>query len=848
MNNKTLGRDPLYGFLHTEVEGVDALAQLALDIQWSWNHAADEIWQQLDPALWEMTRNPWIILQTVSREQLEQKLKNSEFRQQVDKMIQENEAIKNSATWFQENHPNTPLNCVAYFCMEYMLTEGLPIYSGGLGNVAGDQLKAANDMGVPVVGVGLLYQQGYFRQVIGKDGSQEEFYPYNDPGQLPIIPLRKPNGEWLRLQISFPGYSVWLRTWEVQIGNVRLYLLDSNDVANFPPHRSITSELYGGGPELRLQQEIILGIGGWRLLKELNIEPEVCHLNEGHAAFAILERSKDFMKLTGLSFETALAVTRTGNLFTTHTAVPAGFDRFAPNLIAQYLSEYALNDLGISLEEFFALGRINSFDNSEPFNMAYLAIHGSGAVNGVSRLHGSKSRELFRPLFPRWPDEEIPVGYVTNGVHMRSWDSKAADDLWTEACGKNRWMGTGEGLHEHIKDITDERLWEMRTAARKDFIEFIRKRLPHIVEASGGTTEEVQQAEKLFDPTTFTLGFARRFATYKRPNLLLHDKERLIRILTNSSRPVQIVIAGKAHPADMAGQALIKEWVEFSRTPEVSSHVVFLSDYDMFLTEQMVQGVDVWLNTPRRPWEASGTSGMKALVNGVINFSELDGWWDEAYNPEVGWALGDRHEHGDSPEWDAIEAGQLYDLLEGEIVPSFYERNGKGIPLLWTAKMRNSMAELTPQFSTNRTLIEYTEQYYIPAAGAYKNRSAIKGEAGSQIVNRKQTLRENWESIHFGNLQFDEVEKGYHFQILVFMKEDTKENVLVELYADGINDAKPERIKMETDSDKSNNAEEHFYQATVETERNATDFTVRIIPNYEGVSVPLEDNLIHWQH
>ncbi|MEO6288797.1 MAG: alpha-glucan family phosphorylase, partial [Ginsengibacter sp.] len=488
-------------------------------------------------------------------------------------------------------------------------------------------------------------------------------------------PLRKPNGEWLRLQISFPGYSVWLRTWEVQIGNVRLYLLDSNDVANFPPHRSITTELYGGGPELRLQQEIILGIGGWRLLKELNIEPEVCHLNEGHAAFAILERARDFMKLTSQPFEAALSVTRTGNLFTTHTAVPAGFDRFAPDLIAQYLSEYAGNDLSISLEELLALGRLNPYDNSEPFNMAYLAVHGSGAVNGVSRLHGRKSRELFRSLFPRWPDDEIPVGHVTNGVHMRSWDSKAADDLWTETCGKDRWLDAAEGIHEHIKDVTDERLWEMRTASRKNFIEFIRKRLPHIVEVSGGTPEEVQQAKKLFDPNTFTLGFARRFATYKRPNLLLHDKERLVHILTNSAKPVQIVIAGKAHPADMAGQVLIQEWVNFSRRPEVRSHVVFLSDYDMYLTEQMVQGVDVWLNTPRRPWEASGTSGMKALVNGVLNFSELDGWWDEAYTFEVGWALGDRMEHGDSPEWDEQEANQLYHLLETEVIPVFYDRN-----------------------------------------------------------------------------------------------------------------------------------------------------------------------------
>jgi starch phosphorylase len=846
MNKKILGQDPLYGFLHTEVEGVDALVKLALDICWSWNHSTDEIWEQLDSALWEMTHNPWIILQTVSREQLELKLNDPQFRQKVDKILHDNEDAKKSTTWFQKNHSNSPLSCVAYFSMEYMLTQGLPIYSGGLGNVAGDQLKAANDMGVPIVAVGLLYQQGYFRQVIGEDGNQMEFYPYNDPSQLPITPLRKPNGEWLRLQISFPGYTVWLRTWEVQVGNVRLYLLDSNDVSNFPPHRSITSELYGGGAELRLQQEIILGIGGWRLLKELNIEPEVCHLNEGHAAFAILERAKEFMEATSLPFKTALSITRTGNLFTTHTAVPAGFDRFEPNLLAKYLSEYIQNDLKISFDDLLALGRINPFDNSEPFNMAYLAVHGSGAVNGVSRLHGMKSRELFRPLFPRWPDEEIPIGYVTNGVHMRSWDSKAADDLWTEACGKDRWLDTAEGIHEHIKGVSDERLWEMRTAARKSFIEFIRKHVPHMVEVSGGTAEEVQQASKLFNPNTFTLGFARRFATYKRPNLLLHDKERLLSILTNPDRPVQIVIAGKAHPADIPGHKLIQEWVTFSRRPEVRSHVVFLSDYDISLSEQMVQGVDVWLNTPRRPWEASGTSGMKALVNGVINFSELDGWWDEAYTPEVGWALGDRKEHGDSPEWDLQEANQLYHLLETEVIPAFYDRNEKGIPLQWTSKMHKSMTELTPHFSTNRTLKEYTEQYYIPAAQSYKKRSATNGEAGSQIMNRKQSLTENWESLHIGNVQIEEVEKGHHFRVQVFMKEHAKENVLVELYANGVNDAKAERIKMEPETD--NNTDEYFYQATVDKEKNATDFTVRIIPNYDGVSVPLEDNQIRWQN
>ena len=427
--------------LPSDVEGFDSLAELALDMRSSWNHATDQVWRQLDPALWALTHNPWGILQTVSREKLQAVFSDSAFRKTVDDLVQARRDEAEAPAWFQQTYPQSPLSCVAYFSMEFMLSEALPIYSGGLGNVAGDQLKAASDLGVPVIGVGLLYQQGYFRQVIDKDGAQQALFPYNDPGQLPIIPLRKANGEWLRLEIALPGYSVWLRAWQVQVGRVQLYLLDSNDAANYPAHRGITSELYGGGPELRLKQELLLGIGGWRLLAALGIQPEVCHLNEGHAAFAVLERARSFMEETGKPFEVALAVTRAGNLFTTHTAVAAGFDRFAHALIEQYLGGYADQMLGVSRHDLLALGRRNPNDSSEPFNMAYLAIRGSGAVNGVSRLHGRVSRHLFEPLFQHWPVEEVPVGHVTNGVHMPTWDSAAADDLWTEACGKDRWLG-----------------------------------------------------------------------------------------------------------------------------------------------------------------------------------------------------------------------------------------------------------------------------------------------------------------------------------------------------------------------------------------------------------------------
>ena len=553
--------------MSADVEGFDSLSGLALDLRSSWNHATDQVWRQLDPVLWELTHNPWVVLQTTSREKIKRALADSTFRQNVDDLVRARQEAEEAPAWFQQAFPESPLSCVAYFSMEFMLSEALPIYSGGLGNVAGDQLKAASDLGVPVIGVGLLYQQGYFRQVIDRDGAQQALFPYNDPGQLPITPLRTPNGEWLRLEIALPGYSVWLRTWQVQVGRVKLYLLDSNDAANYPAHRAITSELYGGGPELRLKQEMALGIGGWRLLAALGIRPEVCHLNEGHAAFAVLERARSCMEETGLTFEAALAITRAGNLFTTHTAVAAGFDRFAPALIEQYLAAYARTRLGITLQDLLALGRQNPNDSSEPFNMAYLAIRGSGAVNGVSRLHGKVSRHIFLPLFPHWPEDEIPIGHVTNGVHMPTWDSAAADQLWTEACGKNRWLSSTKALDQDIRSISDDRLWRFRAAARTALVEYARERLSRQLAVSGASPETVDGAQHLFDSKTLTLGFARRFATYKRPNLLLHDQERLLRLLNNPLRPVQIIMAGKAHPADEAGQALISNGRISSRGP-----------------------------------------------------------------------------------------------------------------------------------------------------------------------------------------------------------------------------------------------------------------------------------------
>jgi starch phosphorylase len=848
MSDKIRASHPIYNLLPTEIDGFDSLAELALDMQWSWNHATDEVWRQLDPRLWGITQNPWVVLQTVSRDQIERALADPTFRKNVDSLLQASRQAAAAPGWFQQKHSQSALTCAAYFSMEFMLSEALPIYSGGLGNVAGDQLKAASNLGVPVVGVGLLYQQGYFRQVIDKNGTQQALFPYNDPGQLPVTPLRQPNGEWLRLEIALPGYSVWLRAWQAKVGRVNLYLLDSNDAANFPVHRGITSELYGGGPELRLQQELLLGVGGWRLLRALGLQPEVCHLNEGHAAFAVLERARNFMEENGQPFNIALAATRAGNLFTTHTAVAAGFDRFTPDLVDQYLGRYAEKRLGLALKDLLALGRQNPNDSSEPFNMAYLAIRGSGSVNGVSRLHGKVSRQLFQSLFPRWPEDEVPIGYVTNGVHVPTWASASADDLWTENCGPHYWLQTTETLERSIRKVSDASLWKFRADARRSLVEYSRERLSRELAASGSSREEFEAAKYLLDPNALTLGFARRFATYKRPNLLLHDPDRLLRLLANPEWPVQLIIAGKAHPADQAGQALIHEWIHFIRQTASRPQVIFLADYDMNLTQQLVQGVDVWINTPRRPWEACGTSGMKVLVNGGINLSELDGWWAEAYAPEVGWALGDGQEHGDDPAWDAAEAKALYDLLENEVIPDFYTRDENGIPSAWVARMRESMARLTSQYSASRAVREYTEQHYLPAASDYRKRAANNGAAGKQVVEWRQILDSKWGSLRFGNLRVETNADHHAFEAEVFLNGLDPNAVRVELYANPINGsaAEPQEMRRIRQLD-ARASDAYVYGATVPATRPPADYTARVIPRCQSIAIPLEDDRILWQ-
>ncbi len=823
---------------------VRCLNQLALDLRWSWHHSSDELWRRLDAELWELTQNAWVVLQTVSRKKLDAVLAEPAMQRLLDDLMEEQRSAIESPGWFQVARGGAGLRSVAYFSMEFMLSEALPIYSGGLGNVAGDHLKAASDLGIPVVGVGLLYQQGFFRQEIDASGRQIALYPYNDPGQLPIAPVRDAAGEWLRIPVVLPGFKLWIRAWQAVVGRTRLYLLDTNDPANLPSYRGITNELYPAEAESRLRQEMVLGIAGWRLLESLGLPVEVCHLNEGHAAFAVLERAHGWMRRSGQTFQQALAVTRAGNIFTTHTPMEAGFDRFDAAMMERYFSGYATRALGIPVQQLLALGRRDGADEREPFQMAYLAIRGSGAVNGVSKLHGAVSRRLFAPLYPRWPEREVPVTAVTNGVHMPSWDSAASDALWTRACGKERWLGGLKTLEEDLKRVSDTELWQLRGDSRRELVRYTRERLARDLAARGASAEEVAVAEKVFDGNTLTLGFARRFTEYKRPNLLLRDPERLLQMLTRREFPVQLVLAGKAHPQDTEGQRLIEQWVQFVRRPEVRAHVVFLSDYDMHVTEHLVQGVDVWVNTPRRPSEACGTSGMKTLVNGGLNVSVLDGWWAEAYRPEVGWAVGDGQEHDASR--DAQDAEELYRLLEEQIIPEFYARDAQGISTAWVRRMRESMACLTSMYSSNRSVREYTEDLYLPAAAGYLERSS-RAAAGAEIVAWREMLNQHWDTIRFGDVGVKQEEEWINFSVQIYLNAVSPEAVQVQLFAQSTADDADFVDVMEREASLVGAVNGYSYTCRVASGRPATDYTPRIVPFHALARVPLECARILWQ-
>jgi starch phosphorylase len=823
-------------------EGLEPLADLALDLRWTWSHAGDTLWQALHPEAWERTRNPWLILQDVSTSQLERLAGDARFMTTLRELATERQRYLGEPGWFGRTHPDAQLGTIAYFSMEFGLSESLPLYAGGLGILAGDYLKAASDLGVPLVGLGPLYQEGYFRQMLDAAGEQLETYPYNDPASLPIQPVLNEEGAWLHIPLELPGRTLLVRVWRANVGRIKLYLLDTNDPLNSPADRGITGKLYGGGTEMRLLQEMVLGIGGWRTLEALGIPVDVCHLNEGHAAFAVIERARRWMQQTDRSFQEALWATRAGNVFTTHTPVRSGFDVFPPELIQRYFPDPP--DLAACL---LAMGRRDPGDPREPVNMAYLAMRGCSNANGVSRLHGAVSRGIFQTLYPRWPQAEVPIGSITNGVHVPSWDSAWADTLWTEACGKERWRRDVESLGPAIARLTDEALWTFRVEQARDLIRYTRRRLARQLGQRGAEAAEIERAAHVLDPNVLTIGFARRFTEYKRPTLLLHDPGRLSRLLTDMARPVQLIVAGKAHPADAAGKRIVRAWVEFVTRPAVRRHAVFLEDYDMVLAQELAEGVDVWINTPRRPWEACGTSGMKILVNGGLNLSVLDGWWAEAYAPEVGWALGEGQEHPDAQQ-DAAEAAQLYSMLEHQVIPEFYDRDAQGIPRAWLARVRASMSRLAPQFSSTRMLREYVEAVYLPAAPAHRRRVAEGGRLAAELCAWRGKLETSWAQVRFGMLEVRRDGDRCHFTVQVYLGEIEPEWIRVELYAEPTGgEGQAYRAVMERFVQIPGVANGFGYWASVPASRPAEDFTPRVIPFHPEARIPIEANPILWQ-
>lgn len=824
---------------------LEPLMDLAMDLRWTWNHGGDYLWKSLDAATWEKTQNPWWILQSIPYAQIEQLSKKPEFSNELQKLIAIARDYLNEPGWFNQQYSKDALGTVAYYSMEFGLGEVLPLYAGGLGILAGDFLKTASDLTVPLVGVGLLYQEGYFRQILGADGWQIESYPHNDPTILPIRPVMDTSGGWLRIPLELPGRTVLFRVWQVEVARVMLYLLDSNDPMNSPADRAIIYKLYDDNPEFRLIQEMVLGICGWRLVQALKIPVEICHLNEGHAAFLILERARSFMHEVGCSFSAALWATRAGNVFTTHTPVAAGFDTFAPDLIAKYFAGLALS-CGITIEQLLALGRPNPDNDHEHFNITTLAMRGSIAVNGVSKLHGEVSRRIFQPLFPRWPEHEVPVNEVTNGIHTPSWDSKYSDELWNKYCGQGLWYGTTEHLGAAIQNCSDREIWELRTRQRQDLVLRVREILANQYRNIGADPDIIEGARHVLDPNLLTIGFARRFTDYKRPDLILHDRDRLIGILNHAEHPVQMVVAGKSHPKDQFGKYLIKQFIDFARQQSCRHRVVFLPDYDIAMAQQLVQGVDLWINTPRRPWEACGTSGMKVLVNGGLNVSELDGWWAEAYSPELGWAIGDGREHSE-PEWDAVEAEQLYDLLENQVVPEFYNRDASGIPVNWVKRIRTSMSRLTPYYSSNRMVRQYVEKIYLPCVTRLRQRLENKCKLGRELDEWEKALARDWAQTHFGNVTYSKADGKWKFQAQVYLGELNPDYVAVELYADRSGEFDYVHQQMKRKEKLPGAISGYSYEGAVDGRRPAEHFTVRIVPFHPEARIPLEENHIKWQ-
>ena len=830
------------------------LNELSLNLRWSWDHPTIELFRSLDRDLWEETgHNPRLMLGRTSQRRFAELETDEAFLAQMDRVWGSLDSYLGSVGWFARAHPEAVGLRVAYFSAEFGLTECVPNYAGGLGILAGDHLKSASDLGLPLVGVGLLYQGGYFRQYLNPDGWQQETYPINDFHTIPIMPATDSQGDALTVDIEFPGRTVFAQIWKVQVGRIPLYLLDTNIAPNSADDRRITAALYSGDRELRMQQEIVLGIGGFRALRVLGIRPTVCHMNEGHSAFLGLERTRALMEEFGLPYYNARQIGAAGNLFTTHTPVAAGFDRFDPGLVDKYFREYA-GRLGLSLDTLLDGGRQNRADRGD-FNMAFLAARHSSYANGVSKLHGEVTQKMAQPVWHGYPLREVPIGYVTNGIHARSWISMEMNALLDRYLGP-RWADEPANgkIWSRVDRIPDQELWRVHEIRRERLVHYSRARFASHVRNRGGTGADITLAQSVLSPDVLTFGFARRFATYKRATLLLRDVERLKRILTDKKRPVQILLAGKAHPHDTQGKDLIRQIIHFARDPDVRRHVVFLEDYDISVARYLVQGVDVWLNTPRRPNEASGTSGMKLLANGGLNLSVLDGWWAEGYDPEVGWAIGNGEEYSDENYQDQVESEALYNLIENDVVPLFYDRDDDGLPRKWIAKMKASMKKLSPFFNTNRMVAEYAERFYIPASTRHLKLATDRGTKAQDLVAWRRRIHDFGGQVRVTKVDAppaQEVTVGFQMTVRakVALGGLSPSDVLVQVYSGRVDPSSGEIVDgRAADMDLvESGGGEHVFQATIVChESGSCGFGVRVVPHHPDAVLPYELPWVNW--
>lgn len=836
---------------------IEKLSEIGYNLWWSWNTEFLKLFKEIDIDLWEsVNKNPIKFLKLVTQEKLEKAAQSPEFLKKYDKVVENFEDyMKSKNNWFEKKYPDNKNDVIAYFSAEYGLDQTLAIYSGGLGILSGDHLKSASDLGVPLVAIGLLYKKGYFNQKINGNGIQETEYNDIDIENLPIESVKDSEGKDVLVALHFPKKKLYLKAWKVNVGRVELYLLDSDIEANIPEYREITKTLYGGDREMRIQQEIILGQGGVAMLKALGYNPTIYHMNEGHSSFLILELIYNLMKEKQVSFQIARDIVASKTVFTTHTPVPAGNDIFTLSLVEKYFKDY-WDKLGITKQEFFQMGMKPDVQiDTTGFNMGILALKVAGKKNGVSKLHGAVSRELFGEVWPNIAANESPITYVTNGIHTCSWLSPHLKELYNKYLIPY-WQDRiyDDEVWKKISDVPNEELWKAHQERKVKMLAIVKENTINRLRRCGYNYDEIMKIVDCLDPNALTIGFARRFATYKRATLIFKDLERITQILNNKNQKVQIIFAGKAHPADKEGQDLIKYIHEISMKPQFKGKVFLLENYNIAMSKYLISGVDVWLNTPRRPMEASGTSGQKASVNGVINFSILDGWWAEGYNAKNGWKIGESLEYSDYESQDRADSQSIYDTLENKIIPMYYEKDEDGISSRWMQTMKESIISTGGKYSTSRMLTDYVDKLYIPLCNLYNNYYAELGKVG-ELNEWKKSLKNAWDNIEItqeNNLDNITLDAGNNIEVRCKVKlpNINKDNIEAQVYYGKISENGTvddiSIIPMELE-EADEESKIYTYKAKVNLINGGNyGYTFRVMPKHEMMLDSANLDLIKW--